>query len=391
MPDNSIYTMTPGSAVADTLQQILARKRQEAHDALMERMAQEEQTSRIADRTAQAELAKAAEARLSRGTDSDIALNLVQIANANENLFQSQVKNVRRGGKPKDEALLQKMRERDMMEETPMFGPPSDLQPEGSKFEGYVGTPEEQQREQLLSYFDNAIAESGDDKDKVIGLNIMKAGGPAIPFYFSPQDTTLVDPDNLSKPTVLKGVRREGVLAVSRRPQVPAGYQPQPYQVLDENGNFIGNTSVPDEAVSAWNAKNPGKRLVSMDWKPGANAAGKISTADISILASTYQAYQDAQRNYDNSYGDFGRDLTGQAKAKKNVYDRVVSGVAAKAGISPNSLDAANFINDDPELKGLPLTAVMEHPKFKQTFDTSTMDTEDMADLNKAFLLFKEP
>jgi len=385
MPVNdSIFTMTPGSAVAATLQEILARKRELSRQAMLDKLAADEQSSVIAARQAQTELGRTQEERLGRATAAEIAANEASTASAKENLFQSKLKNLPRGKKPSDEGTLEELRKRGLMEAAPIYGPPSEAQPEGSSFEGYVGTPEEQQRAELMSLFDEAIGQS-EDPNAQAGLKILKAGGPAIPFYFGPQDTNLFDPDT-KKTTTLKGIRPGSVEVLPRKPQLPAGYLAKPYTITDISGKVLGTVSLEPGEQKQWEKDNPDKMLRSGSYKETEPKTG-ISTSDISLLAGAYQQYDTAQRTYDNSYGDFGRGLSEKAAAAKNTYERVLGGVAAKVGIESGTLDAANFIAHDPELSKLPTDAAVIHPKFQAEFNTPEL--EDMEELNKALLLFR--
>ena len=386
---------SPGAEASRAIQAILTQRRVDSRQAMLDKLAREEQTSVQAAREAQTaagiaqtELARTAEARQTKATDSDIAVNQAQIAAADEGRLQNQMKNIRRGARPEDitdERLREAIRSRAGFESKPMFGPPVEGQAAMPVWEGYRGTPEEQRQEEIDSIYDTAIGELPEtaNPNAATALRIQKAGGTAPAAWMGPSKTTLYDPDRKTFETIDAPPGSLDVLP--RRPLAPAGYLPNSYQVVDKDNNFVKMDSVPQGGEAAWQIQNPGMQLRPVGWKPTDDASRTgISTADISILASTYQAYQAAQGAYDNSYGDFGRDLSGAAARAKNTYERVVGGVAAKAKISPAALEAANVISNDPELRSMDLNAAVAE------LDGLPADL-NMEELQKALLLFGNP
>ena len=94
MPEFDYRTTTPGSAVAQTLQEILARRRAESQQALLNKMAEEEQSARLRDMMEGRRLQEE-QIGISRGQAAMQAeLNKAQIADLTQRGLESQAQNV---------------------------------------------------------------------------------------------------------------------------------------------------------------------------------------------------------------------------------------------------------------------------------------------------------
>ena len=93
------YT-TPGSAVAQTLQEILARRRQEERQVMLDRFAMEEQRNLQTQREQQMGLSRQQEARLKAASEAQIAESAAQQAMAEEQMTQLQMRGLRPGITP---------------------------------------------------------------------------------------------------------------------------------------------------------------------------------------------------------------------------------------------------------------------------------------------------
>lgn len=260
MANGDPRTMTPGSEVADVLQSILARRRADSRQAMIDQLAREEQASVHAQREEQMQLARQAEKRLA---DASAA----QVAAANENLFQTRKADVRRGTRPEevtDEAFRKQLLDRGLFDELLVQGPSIEggTLPPISTFRG---TPEEEEKERQRGMFQELAARYPEMGG---GLEVLGAGGPAIPSMLQRRV-----PARILKPETMKVTELPDVMVpendalsilpyTPRMPATPAAALPKPWRVIDNaTGNDIGSIPLAPGDMAQWQAENPGMSL----------------------------------------------------------------------------------------------------------------------------------
>jgi hypothetical protein len=215
MPSNDIYTMTPGSAVANTLQEILTRKRLEAQQNLVNRLQREDAEHKWANQAAEQENATH-QLALQAARDANLhEFQQVQAKNLEDEMFERAVKNLPKGPLPAgtDPTLIEQLKRKGRLKEnvgTIMdFNDPSAtiknpalVQQEPGSYE-YLGSPEdiEKQRNRDLVL---GLIKPDTPKEVVQALNILAAGGnpaqlpqPNVAAAFDSSNNTW----NYSKPT----------------------------------------------------------------------------------------------------------------------------------------------------------------------------------------------
>ena len=386
MPSQDIYSMTPGSAVAQELQSILLRRKEEERQAMLDRLAREEHDSNLNFRKHQMESADKSEARLTRATDAEIAAS-------QERIYQDKVKGLRRGTTPdeiQDEKLRNEIRNRGGFAAIPVWeNMPEEGQegfPNQRMQEQFAGTPEEQDREELRARLAE-VANSVDDPTAKQGIGIIGAGGPAIPALFEGMTPPgkLYDPNSNRFIDMPAGTRNVDVLPW--KPNPSAGSLDKPWTVTDLQGKVLGTVSLSPYEFEAWTKANPDKRLAGSGYTQPNNQS-KVTTGDVTNLMRAFAGYSDAKQKHDAAFFKGGeREVLAQQKA---LYDTALGAIAFKEGTDPKLLDAATFLISDPELADMPIdTALAE---IVNEDDTPVKFTdEERREINRLLLLLPRP
>lgn len=176
--------MTPGSAVAETLQAILAQRRAEARQAYLDKLQEDEMRSIQEARAHAQRMAETTEERLQRLADVEERINL-------ENLFQQQVKLVPPRTTAEDIAdadLREQMLRRNLFESRPQWGPPASPDAPMPTVQVYPGTPEQQAAERRLRVFDQLASSFPEGSPQQMAVQAVAEGAPpAIIGMFEPR------------------------------------------------------------------------------------------------------------------------------------------------------------------------------------------------------------
>lgn len=357
---DDIRTMNAGSQVADTLQAILARRRDEARQAMLDRLAQEEQSSVHASRAAEVQRgieasrrADEAEKRFKAGTDAEIAAN-------RERVFQSKLGNVRPNTGSQniqDTDLLSEMQKRGLMETRPVQGPSQeggDLPP----VTFYPGTYDQTKEDRLRQTMLDAAAQRPDIGP---GLEILSAGGPAIPSMLTEYgQATVVDPRNM-KATQIPGTRvplgsGDAISILPYPPQAPAAYAPKPYQIFDTKGVAQGTQWMTPEEGQQFERTNPGFVARPAGFVP--RPTQQVAPALRNMITRAKEELAFAQKNisqgiFDRIMGNPPEDSPEVSAAKAKLASAYGQVLAADTTIPPDIKQQAIEIASDPELNGL--------------------------------------
>lgn len=345
---NDPRLMTPGSEVADTLQAILARKRETERQAMLDKLAAEEQRS----------VQEAREAETQRLADTAAA----QIAQSKEATFQSKKGDIRRGTKPEsiaDEELRNELVNRGMFETRQMQGPPSPGQEEMPSVSFYKGTPEEEERERRLALFDELSARN---PEMAGGLDILSAGGPAIPSMLTRRvPAKFVRPEDLSVHEI-PGVEVPEGDALHFLPYKPIGYGggaaglPKPWRVFDDaTGKDIGGVSLAASDMGAWYEANPGKSLrppgfqARPDARPEQGILNRITKAQGDLAFGQASDVQ-KQGLLSRMFGGEPEESPTTAAARAELASAIAGLLASDPNATPNVVDVLSSALSDPQL-----------------------------------------
>ena len=249
MPNTSIYDTTPGSAVTGALQEILARRRVEARQAMLDKIAADERERDEAYRQSQMKLqqdqfglAKTQEARVAAG--DEISRNLQQ-----EQLNQARLEPFARGADLStvtDPAIKELMLKRGVDTAQP-FGPTEEGgTPEPRQF--YKGSPtyqKEQSDRDALVQFRNSINEV-ENPELAQWADAQIAGISNVPSELlgeAPKTYVFDVEEGRLRESPLHLGRNARVLTQTRPPRLPDA---KPWQLVGPNGEELNITGTGD-------------------------------------------------------------------------------------------------------------------------------------------------
>jgi hypothetical protein len=293
-----IYTMTPGSAVAEQLQQILQRRRDTERQLMLDRLGMEKTRHDMENDDAQLELQRQQEARMGRQTNASIAQTEALTAGTKEDTTQDQIESL--GHEKRDVSgleqtnpdLLKALQQRALVEEgDPTFeyegpGPEASPRDEVGAIDralkagpmNFIGSKEFQKDETDSKRIKSAIPEVKGATDALTAQMIMQAAGATPSTTGMPNQTRVFGPTGNLTQTIGSRVGDDAVV----RPFPPV--QPQP------------NAS---NAVATWNLINPAtgattqvstnneglQPYIASGWR----VEGKVGTATTPNLEPTKQ------------------------------------------------------------------------------------------------------
>ena len=383
MADFSIYSTTPGSAVADTLQQILARRKEEERQMLLDKMAQEEHQSTLAARTEQQRLAKDQEARQKAASEA-------QIAASNEDIFQSKIKGVRRGVTPdqiSDEPLRQEIEKRGGFESIPVFDSMPEVGQEGLPTarmqQSYAGTTDEQNKANLETQFDELIMGTDDEQTRQ-ALGVMRAGGPAISSMLPGRKApvTVVQPGRAPKtyPDTLVP-ESQSVVEHGYPPAGPAALSnPANHRITYKDGRPPEDKLMfPGDAVKLQNTDPTVKSVLQLTDtssapRPNTIPQGVINRAQqaLTILSAQEQTYQSS------GIFDWTRNVKPELISARDGAEQAMAPIMANA---PSDLvGLAQTILNDPEEKDKTVAQIISEGNLavKDAAGNPTMSEEEI-------------
>jgi len=369
--------MTAGSEVADTLQGILARKRDTERQAMLDALAAKEQSSQQIAREAETK-------RLGEATASSIAAQ-------NEQMFQSKLGNVRRGTTAPniaDEDLRKTMMERGLMETKGIQGPTLSGEGDLGSISSYRGTAKEETDDTQKMMMQELAARYPDMQ----GLDVLAAGGPAIPSMLTRRvNPTIYDPDT-DKITTVQGVQVPENDAFHIEPSSPIGRsgsgastKPTNYRVIDEaTGKDIGGVPLSPDQMAAWYEANPGRSIRPAGFKAQVDPqiAATLRNKVTDIRGPLTQAMENDTKSadgwlwnsdpkdspltsglraqHDSAVGQLLA-ATSAAGASKEEYDTTVGQLLmSDTTIPQNVKEVATTILGEPDLAGLPLSQILQ-------------------------------
>ena len=378
MADFSIYSTTPGSAVADTLQQILARRKEEERQVLLDKMAQEEHQSTLAARQEQMRLARDTEARQKAASEA-------QIAAANEEIFKSKLGSVRRGTTPEqigDEGLRQEIEKRGGFESIPVFDSMPEVGQEGLPTarmqQSYAGTTDEQNKANLEAQFDELIMNTDDEQARQ-ALGIQRAGGqaPASMFPSRKAPLTVVQPGR--DPKTYPGTLVPEAQSVVEHGYAPVGpaalLNPSNYRITYKPGQGVGQPTsrlmYPADAIRM--QSDPTVESVIENPRAEPVLTGTVinrAQQALSVLEAQEQLYQNS------GYWDWSRNVTPDLQAARTGAEQAMAPILANA---PSDLSGlAQRILQDPADRDKTVAQLVQ----EGTLSTGGMSQEDIETLH---------
>lgn len=111
-------------------------------------------------------------------------------------------------------------------------------------------------------------------------------------------------------------------------------------------------------------------------------APPKVSAIPTALINTLTAASQNLQRSGPTS-SSMLHPFSGVPSPEKTAYDQALQAVFASSPASVDTKDLATEILNDPELKNLPTTAVMQHPKIRAKWNLDDVDPTELHQLDE--------
>lgn len=282
-----IYSMTPGSAVADTLQQILQRRREQSRQAMIDKLQEEQTRASMSAQTRGLDLQERGVGLEERRTrDSELTNEMARRA-SQESLIKSQLESVQEGTS-KDQMpaeLYEAAKQRGYM--SPMAPQVSSSYDVGAGPVQEPGTPSGPPSEVFMTPARRAqmtqqkdveswIAANPDavkDNPELVNILTMRGQtGMDVPFPAevlgpAPSLTTVSHTGRVGESRPLP--RGAHVTQLPQPYQMPSWSAPTPYQVFDKTDKLIGTTPpMSREDMATYMQANPDHVLRPFGFQP---------------------------------------------------------------------------------------------------------------------------
>ncbi|MGE3341504.1 MAG: hypothetical protein AB7J46_06445 [Candidatus Altimarinota bacterium] len=338
---------TSGAAVAQTIQEILARRRAEEQQTLVNRMQQQELDEEKAAREEQNRIAREQIANQKAMTDA-------QIAGIQDEIYRNTIARMRPGKAPEDQALRERMQAEGLLEEVPVVGPTPDggvLAPELM----YRGSYEEQERERQKRIFEDAAAiasmPAGPEKDAALQELAIRGAGEGMPQFVSEifrKPTVGYDPNTgkFIQPPVGQDV--SFTVPWIPRPYASASERPRIYNIYDQNDQLVNQlVGVTQEELAEYMKSNPGQKAVdSLSRQPEPKVPTAVASRDIArARAAMVQANLAAEPGFFFDASNASKDAATTATA---YYDSLIRPYIERYSGPPHVKALARRILTDP-------------------------------------------
>lgn len=401
MPEFNMYA-TPGSAVADTLREILRQRREEARQGFLDKLAEEEQRSVIETRKSQADLASRAESRALEAEKRAMAVEKAQIEEAIARREAALLTTLPHA--PVDVAdisnpdLVNVLRGRGYIQDLPTVTPgpfpgmsPEDMPTIPGK-EVTLGSQQFQEREVAREQLRNILQSPEMSAMHPVAAKIIEAGGsPPVGLMIKPKGQVVLASGQPGP--VIEGDFGTQFIERPYPPVGPAGLlTPRAVRITNpETREVVSQYLTPDQIASL--------QLQGMQVEPAFAATSpllpgdkKLTSQDVSNLAKSYGDMTENQLAA-AGVGRFDwRGLKEKAEVSTGVYRKMLGGLAAKLDADPDILDVVMIITSDPELSSLPTIQALGHPNFKRYFEKDFLQEakeNEFRELSRLLLLFR--
>ena len=372
-------TMTPGSAVAQTIQEILARRRGEEQQMMLTRMQMDETAETKRARAEQERMVREQFGLQQQQAEQNRLTNELQRQLTEEQLTQSQLNSVLRPGMLPDqipnEALRQKGIDRGLFPILQPQGPTEDGGLLGPVQGAYQGTYEQQQQERARQVFGDAAGiagmPAGPEKDAALQELAIRGTGEGIPQFvqqiFQKPDVQggYVDPRKgfVAIPGLMVPPEHAVQATVGYPPQVPVGAmdRPRTYKIYDADTNKLVETkpNLTQAQLETYLTEQTtaGKRLYPVDILGKQPEAGVIPASMSPKIAAARAAFMQAAQAAKPGFFSFGADdkAAGVANAAGAQYSTMVGQAMAHVDAPQHVKDLANLIMSDPQVHNLPV------------------------------------
>lgn len=410
MPVNyDIYSMNAGSAVAQILQDILQRRRDEARQAMLDKLGHEDQQSILEQRRHQMEQDRARTDLERQRTDvarldseSQRAVNQARLEESAENLYQSRVKGLPVGTAPEDipdESLRKGIESRGQFRVYQPEGPTESGDPLPS-YRGFVGTPEQQEQERRRSYVED-IASYGEGvtpqqatalRLAAEGINVPSSMTEQLyPFRIYDEQGKLVseDPNRM-----MPASQANEILSHDPVSGYAAMMRPDRYQVTYKDGTKRTMLMRPNDALKLQSDPTVSSVDPILDINPNVTGPlGRINSADVNALRASKSNLEGWKRVVEDAERGWGSASDAQKQglaAAQSNYATTISSMIAKLTDDPEIQQIALAIIQDPIFGQMPLDQVLIDPRFKEQVP-GQITPEDYRVLSRILLLHQSP
>ncbi len=396
------YTMTPGSAVAGALQDILTRRKGEAHQAMLDKMAQEEQSSVISARQEQQDMARKNYELQQQQEARQKLLNEAQMREMDQARHEREMAHLATGTResavdPELAAYVRKAGGFRMSPESPDNPEVTGDTVQGASMESeYAGTPKDQEataaRDRAASIISQIQNEQDPQKRQALSFQLIQEG-------VDPRQI----PEMLAKQQLVTASGK--VIPVQGGPMVPAseanhflGYAPN-YGGTQSNARSNYQITHPDGSQEVRSLTAAG---VADEEKKGNRAveAGPMSLNTTSATAADRKSLIDARTMLEAARGNvgtwskIGSAITGKpaqpdpqklSAAESYYRSALASYYSADAGSSPKIKDLATKIAMHPQLSQMS-TQELVHGNGSDFHGVSQLEgltDKDIADLDR--------
>lgn len=379
--------LTPGAAVAETLQALLAQKRAEERQAYLDRLNEEELRSQQIAREQRMQLDREAEERMRALADVQAQMGLEQVLQDRLKLLAPGTPLEQIG----DEFLREQLLRRSLIEERPVGGPPSEPDQPPDVVRVFPGTPEQQAAAQRSALIESLVQTLPEDTRAAAQAAAVGAPGALLDLFKPRTPGKIYDPATrrfLDVPGAQAPVS-DPLLAVLPYPPVSTRLSiPQTYQLYKDGqfqGTFIGTPEelrANREALAA-----AGVEVRPESYRPPAEAAPAATLRREVARTAADLAVARAGRG---RVGSFLRWLTGGADPTAPYEDayRAALGQLFAQDPAPAALkDLAVHIAADPVLSQKSVHELAREPLVDAaTGQVYRLSPQDLEVLNRLLL-----
>lgn len=343
-------TTTPGSAVAATIQEILARRRAEEQQEFINKFKLAEMAESRADREERNRQAREQEARQSRLTDSQLATDVLQRAGLRKQDMPIGATPEQYPGIPEEEAkaLFQSV--------TPQ-GPTPEGEPM-APIRFFPGTETQREAERKRAFGEELVA--GYPNLRSEAQLALRAGieGISIPAWMGAGPTKVVPPG-------FRGEIPAGTNVLQApyppQPQLSAANNPNLYDIYDkETGQRVRTIPLTTGQVVPYQEANPTHELFKLGDKPSTvgltgEVTRRLVVSNLMVAAARKQV-QENKDKWGTPNPDADRNLVAAEAERVAAVASGLNEAAVKYNMSPAVQQAVREILTNPTFAGVPVS-----------------------------------
>lgn len=376
---NDIYTTTPGSAVAQTLQEILLRRREEERQAMLDRLAREEQESSIKFRGDQLGLQR---------RSADLAQKQFEEAQ-----YQTFLERQRRGATPEDiknPDYLKRMESEGLFESAQPMGPTEDGAPM-APIRFFPGGKDEQEQARRETAADTILSSVDNiPENQAAAFRMAAATGIDMPASFTerraPGYHFIGHDGSVRTLPVEGGIPEDQARIVQQQPYPDSRGSDDDvanYRITYKDGSQPTETKIMAEGDAIALQKSNPNILVVKAGSESLNEGGPAATLVKRIAQAKAEMDTIAARIASDDAWFFGAGSP-SSEDQENLqywtreYQTMMGEVANKMGVSPRAVGVFSDIVNDPEWNTGSAQQIITNPFFLEMAEKEGLNPNDI-------------